>query len=271
MEAIDAEMFLPVATDIYAKAIGGQLALGGRSNDQPSDEIGLAPRFTEQLVCQKRGLVEEAHDVGEGGDVVREVTTAAGPDDQEGDGVEAAECDQGVVGRHRGGDANVSVLRVPECDEDAAGQNRDGQGDEAQERDPGHFIVAVDDGLQGDLDWEGGGVGEENAFVCGCAARSGKLDEGLQGAEVGVDGLPGEEEEVPNQRRDEAVKEVRGGECACSWQSWELGREAALDGVVDEADRDECDEEGKHDDYPCGDGSFAQEVRSPAVPSEWGV
>lgn len=137
---------------------------------------------------------------------MREVATARGPDGEEGDGVESAEGDEGVEGGHEGGDFDAVDGGVPEGDEDAAGEDGDCEGEEADEGDVGDFEVFVEEGAECDLQGGIGGVGEEEGFLCASAVGGrGEGGVGLEGSEVDVYWLPGEEEQGSDEGWDEAV------------------------------------------------------------------
>ena len=87
MEAINTKMFLSIAAHVYPKSIHGKHPLRGRRDNKTSHKVGLAARFTEKLVREERRLIEVAHQIGEGGDVVWKVTAATGPDGQERDAI----------------------------------------------------------------------------------------------------------------------------------------------------------------------------------------
>lgn len=68
--------------------------------------------------------------------------------------------------------------------------------------------MAVHEGEDRYLDGEAGRVSEEDALFGGGAAWGGEFSVGLEGAEVDVDWLPDEEENVADESGDEAVEEV---------------------------------------------------------------
>ena len=137
---------------------------------------------------------------------MREVATTRGPDGEEGDGVEGAEGDEGVEGGHEGGDFDAVDGGVPEGDEDAAGEDGDCEGEEADKGDVGDFEVFVEEGAEDDLQGGVGGVGEEEGFLCaGAVGGRGEGGVGLEGSEVDVYRLPGEEEEGSDEGWNEAV------------------------------------------------------------------
>ena len=159
-------MLPPITPNINPKPIRRKPPLPRRRHNQPRNQIRTTPRLPQQLISKQRTLIQKANLLREGGDIVREVATARGPDGEEGDGVEGAEGDEGVEGGHEGGDFDAVDGRVPEGDEDAAGEDGDCEGEEADEGDVGDFEVFVEEGAEGDLQGGVGGVGEEEGFLC---------------------------------------------------------------------------------------------------------
>lgn len=287
-QPVDPQMLPPVAAPVDPEPVHGPLRLllrlrlrlplsrrrsrrRWRADDQPRRQIRLGPCITQRLVREQGAQVQEADHVREGADVVRQVPLAAGPDDQKRKGVEPAEGHEGVVCGEEGRHADLVAGGVVQGLEDAAGEDGDGQGCDAHEGGPGDLVVSGGEGAEGGLEGQAGRVAQEQAALGGGAVRGGHVGEGLDGAEVDVDGLPGEEEHGADQRRDEAEDEVGGREAVSRGERGETGQESALDPLAREADHHESDEEDENDHDPCRDGAVPEEPDGPPVSGEWRV
>lgn len=88
-----------------------------------------------------------------------QVATLPWPDGQQRDRVEPAEGNQRVERRQEGLHADLVHGRgIREGRVDAAGEDGDGEGDEAGERDQSELVMRVEEGLEGGLKRELGGV-----------------------------------------------------------------------------------------------------------------
>ena len=158
------------------------------------------------------------------------------PEEEERECVDEDEDDERNVGGH--GRYLADGLRVddPLRGKDAAAEDGEDDGGETDERDGGDSVVAVERCTDGDFDGEAGGVVEEEGVFGRCAIGRGEGGEGLESAEVGVDGLVEEEEEEAEEGGEETVEEVGGGETEVGGWGGEERQEAVLYGVVHEAD-----------------------------------
>ena len=165
-----------------------------------------------------------------------QIPASGRPEEEERECVDEDEDDEGDVGGY--GCYFADGLRVddPLRGEDAAAEDGEDDGGEADEGDGGDSVVAVERRTDGDFDGQAGSVVEEEGVLGRGAIGRGQGSEGLESAEVGVDGLVEEEEEEAEEGGEEAVEEVGGGETEVGGWGGEERQEAVLDRVVHETD-----------------------------------
>ena len=229
-------MLDPIPAHIHPKRIPRHLPLPARDAHQARHEIGLCPWLAERRVAGHPALVHEADDVAHGADVVRQVALRLGPQREKGERVDEDEDQQRVEGRHGRDLAHVLGRDVELGGEEAAGEDGQREGQQADEGNPRDAVVACERGAEADFEGEAGGVGEQERLLGGGAAGVGEAGEGLERAVVGVDGLPGEEEQHAEEGREEAVQEVGGGEPESCGRRGEERQETVRDGLVHKAD-----------------------------------
>lgn len=210
LQPVDAQMLPPVPPNIYPKRIPRRLSLPILLRaHQSSHQIRLGLWRPERVVRQQWALVQEAEMVGQRVDAVGKVPLASRPDDEEGKRVDTDKDAQGVVGWHGGRDADLGLFEEL-CGEDPAGEDGDGERHQTDEGYPGNFEVTVGQCEKRDLDRVTAWICKQETVFGGGTSGTAKVRERLCRAEVGVDRLPGEEQNHAEERRDEAEEEVGG-------------------------------------------------------------
>lgn len=83
LKPIEAQVLLSIAANVSAKCISRARALSWWGDNDPRDEICLASGLPEHLITEQWALVEEAHEISEGADVVGKVALATWEDYEE--------------------------------------------------------------------------------------------------------------------------------------------------------------------------------------------
>lgn len=126
LQSIDTQVLLRVPPHIHLERVPRPLLLPRRRPQQPRHEIDLALRLRKGRFREQGALVDEADELAQRADVVRQTAFAGGPNHEEGDGVDGDEEDEGVVARHAGHHPDVLGFDDELGSEDASRQ--DGQG-----------------------------------------------------------------------------------------------------------------------------------------------
>lgn len=128
--------------------------------------------------------------------------------------------------------------------EDAAREHRQGGSEGSGEGEEGEAVVPCQQGAEGDEEGRVGGVGGKEGGGGERAGWGAEVGDWLEAAEVQVLCLEEEEEQEAEERGDEAVEEVGGGEAERVHRDGEGGGEAGLDCCLGEVgDYEEGEEE----------------------------
>lgn len=223
---------------------------------QPRHQINPGLWLSKRPILQHAAPGHERGDLAQRPEIMRQMSLPSWPDEDERERVEGYEEDERVVGWHVGRYAHVLGCDEELRCEDAAAQDRERDGGEAHEGEPSDFEMACEEGIDSDEDRRLGGVVQEKRLLSRSATSGGEVGEGLEGAEGEVEGLKEQEEDHADERGEEAVEEVGGGETVACGGDGEQRKETVLDGVVDKADGYEGDEEDDGRNEPGDDVGF---------------